>query len=103
VGSIPAGSIKKHINTIMKISIDFDGIQEGKNYIFQFSLFSDGHVVFANSTPSNNNVIKKENNAPSLSDFEDKSPIIEKIGVKSKKEFKVESSFDGKLGEGKSL
>jgi hypothetical protein len=90
----------------MKISIDFDGIQEGKNYVFQFSLSSNGQVVIADSTtPTSQVAEKKENGAPSLEDFEDKEkpPELGKPGTTMKRDFKVESSFDGKLDEGKNL
>ena len=88
----------------MKITIDFDGIQENKNYIFQFSLSSDGQVVVNSAVPVSKTIPKK-NTVPSLEDFEnkEKSPQIEELTPRIKKDFKVTSSFDGKLDEGKNV
>lgn len=91
----------------MKISIDFDGVQENKQYNFSFCLSTDGDVILTTKTEniSKNNDNKKK---PSLEDFEeDKNkrtkPTLEEPVINKKKDFKVESSFDGKISEGKKV
>jgi len=89
----------------MKISIEFDGVQEGKNYNFQFSLTEDGEVVVKKSSPSKPRK-PKEKQGPSLEDFEQKeskAPKIDEPTFKKDTEFKIESSLDGKIDPGKNM
>ena len=79
----------------MKISIEFDGIQEDKQYNFSFCLSSDGEVMVKKSSPSKS----KKKEGPSLDDFEEKEgPSLDDFKEKpGSKEIKIESSFDGKI------
>jgi hypothetical protein len=89
----------------MKITIDFDGIEIGRDYSFNFSVLTDGKVV---QTSKHND---KKIIGPNLEDFEpektDKPMLGEPnlddfVGKKTKQisDFKVESSFgDEKIGE----
>lgn len=79
----------------MKITIDFDGIQENKKYDFSFCLSSGGEVKVEKTTSKPRKT--KEKQGPNLEDFE-KGPQIDDFGEKSgHKEIRVESSFEGKI------
>ena len=89
----------------MKITVDFDGVQEGKQYNFSFCLSSDGQVVV--QKPFNEPKKPDEKKGPRLEDFEKpKAPSLDDFEGKGKKkptEFKIESSLEGKLDAGKNL
>jgi len=83
----------------MNISIKLSDIQIGKNYVFEFSLSEDGTVIKQNVSQKK----PKKENCPSLETFEEKAPKLEEPpkleDIKStvQKDFKVESSFGGKI------
>jgi hypothetical protein len=77
----------------MKLNIELDGIQEGKNYNFSFCLTSNGEIVATSTTSS------KDSAKSVFTDLKDQKPEIDApvLGEPPKKEFKVESSFKGKI------
>lgn len=82
----------------MKITLEIDEIQLGKNYCFEFSVSEDGKLIKkSNNKPSIDNKHKEQK--PSIEDFEkhinNNGPKLEE--PKIKKEFKIESSFDGRI------
>lgn len=88
----------------MKINIELDGIQEGKNYTIDFCV--NGEKVTTRRSSSKNSSSKQDKKddkkGPSIEDFEKKEksnkPTLETPKVQQ--EFKVESSFGDKLSEG---
>jgi hypothetical protein len=77
----------------MKINFEIEGIQEGKRYILEFCLSSDGQVVVSNTTPS-------KSSGPTIEEFEEKKengPTLEEPKIEKKKDFNIQSSFDGKI------
>lgn len=80
----------------MKITVEFEGVQEGKEYEFKFSLTSDGKV----KTSSPRKKSEKKDEPPTLEDHEPKAPTLEAPKLeepkKTAKDFKVESSFGDK-------
>jgi len=83
----------------MKISIELDGLHEGKNYVFEFSISDDGQVK--KTTRKSSSKVNKEKKGPTLEDFEKKidnknvAPSLKEPNIK--REFAIESSFDGKI------
>ena len=83
----------------MDISINISSVSEGKKYVLEFCISQDGEVI--KTTKSKKPSPKKpKSNGLSLEDFEEKEnpPQIDNPKITSStKEFKVESSFDGKI------
>jgi len=78
----------------MQITITLDGIQEGKKYTLEFSV--NGKSILTSPVKQS-----KKKSGPSLESFEKTSqktngPTLEEVGHTTK-EFKIESSFEGKI------
>jgi hypothetical protein len=82
----------------MDITINLNGIQEGKRYVLEFSLNGEHVEVTQKSTPKKRTTKKENDDMPSLEDIEKgneefKIPEIEPP-KKSKKDYKIERSWD---------
>ena len=85
----------------MDISINLSDIQVGKRYVLEFCLTEDGSVVkkSTSSSPKREKSPTKSS-SPSIDDFESKDiPSGPTLGNPApiNKEYKIETSFDGKL------
>ena len=88
----------------MKVSFDLSGVQEGKKYILEFCIREDDKREQKSSpkiTEKPSNIpLKKKKDEPCLEDFVDNEknqmPKFEEP-KRTKQEFKVESSFSGKI------
>lgn len=80
----------------MKVTIEIDEIQEGKQYTIDFCISEDGSVKKTNKVKTTNPSVEKKK-GPSLDDFEEVSrkPSLDDVPVIKKKmsDFKIESSF----------
>jgi hypothetical protein len=79
----------------MKITFEIDEVQEGKNYVVEFCVSENG-VTKKSTTTRKNTPKEKKKTGPSLDDFESDAPKLEEP-KKGPADFKVESSFDGKI------
>lgn len=83
----------------MDIKFNISGVQEGKKYVLEFCIKEEDNTKpekkQVQSAPSS----EKKKKGPSLEDFEqqEKPPQLEEIKSNKPKEFKVESSFSGKI------
>ena len=86
------------IKNKMKISIDLEDIQFGKQYTLIFSIAEDGNVLVDNTIKNKKQTTSANKTSPNIEDFETKEQDISTTKEHVvKKEFKVESSFGGKI------
>jgi len=85
----------------MDIKFNISGVQEGKKYVLEFCIREEREKKqtsprSSSPTPRKN---KKGSEAPTLDEFEKKEvpPTIDDPKTKVSTDFKVESSFDGKI------
>jgi hypothetical protein len=87
----------------LDITINLNGIQEGKRYTLEFSVNGEGTNYSTISNPVKYNSKRRDDDMPSLEDIEYnnqedfKLPEIETY-KKTKKDFKIERSWDENSG-----